>query len=425
MQFTYNFYAAIEDLRQERYAAAMTKFLMCEELDSTDGKNQEYLGIMYDALRQPDQALLHFRKAYEGAPDLLWERYTAILMKGNEDQKAEAVRILEGVVKRDPKNSEAWEVLKQAYWNTTAFQKSLKAQLKIDELRGYDAYSAIHQYRCYVVMNKPKKAITAIDRYLEQDPTNMQFLLFKVELMEVTHSRWKDLQAMYERILALDAQNVTILNNYAYGLCLNKGDLKQAERMSANVIRQEPENPTYLDTYAWVLHLQGQDALAAFYIKKALDRSSDKDRTVIEEHYRAICPDIPLAEKEPDWTRIRAYGQARVEIGEQVLEARCISKLTRDSAMSISLLAMGTIEVIRIEATPKQIRIINKAQGEQQTLSWKEAARWIRPKPSWEELCRIGGQGYCETGQAEYTLTYQLPGTEAIVRITYDKLKKE
>ena len=60
-----------------------------------------------------------------------------------------------------------------------------------------------------------------------------------------------------------------ILNNYAYLLATHGGDLKKAERMSELTIREEPDNPVYLDTYGWILHLQGQDMLAKFYLQKA------------------------------------------------------------------------------------------------------------------------------------------------------------
>ena len=80
--------------------------------------------------------------------------------------------------------------------------------------------------------------------------------------------------AHYERALALDPENIYVLNNYAYTLAVNGGDLKKAEKMSQKTIEKEPNNATYLDTYAWILHLQGQDALAKFYMLRAIEKAN-------------------------------------------------------------------------------------------------------------------------------------------------------
>lgn len=80
--------------------------------------------------------------------------------------------------------------------------------------------------------------------------------------------------AHYERALALDPDNIYVLNNYAYTLAVNGGDLKKAEKMSQKTIEKEPNNATYLDTYAWILHLQGQDALAKFYMLRAMEKAN-------------------------------------------------------------------------------------------------------------------------------------------------------
>lgn len=93
----------------------------------------------------------------------------------------------------------------------------------------------------------------------------------------------------YEEALLLAPDNVYLLNNYAYTLAVNGGDLRKAERMSRKTIEKEPSNATYLDTYAWILHLQGQDFLAEFYIKQAMENQPDDfDDPTLQEHYDII-----------------------------------------------------------------------------------------------------------------------------------------
>ena len=79
-----------------------------------------------------------------------------------------------------------------------------------------------------------------------------------------------------------------VLNNYAYYLATHKGDLQKAERMSAITIREEPNNPVYLDTYGWILHMQGQDELAIFYLKRALSNSKEELQGEIKAHIKEL-----------------------------------------------------------------------------------------------------------------------------------------
>lgn len=92
----------------------------------------------------------------------------------------------------------------------------------------------------------------------------------------------------YEAALAYDPENPYVLNNYAYYLATHGGDLRKAEKMSARCIKKEPDNATYLDTYAWILHLEGQDMLARFYMQQAWEKAETKDDPELVEHYNLL-----------------------------------------------------------------------------------------------------------------------------------------
>lgn len=91
----------------------------------------------------------------------------------------------------------------------------------------------------------------------------------------------------YDQVLEVAPKHLGVLNNYAWTLAISGGDLNKAESMSQMTILQESNNPTYLDTYAWILHLRGQETLALFYIKRAVENASKED-TTIQEHYQTI-----------------------------------------------------------------------------------------------------------------------------------------
>lgn len=288
-QFTYYYYAALRSLQAGDYDCAMMRLLFADELHPNDGQVNEYLGILYDALGEQDKAMAYLRKAYQLAPADLWQRYVTQIKKSKDTDRAEQiVDILENVVHIAPKQSEAWEELYHAYIYTNRYKKALKAQDRLDDLQGYNAYSAINRYQVYVLQEKNKKALQEVEHYLAEEPTNLQFLLLRIEVLEHTNAKWSKLSSAYEDALKVDPQNPTLLNNYAYGLAIHGGDLNQAERMSQMALKQAPDNATFLDTYAWILHLKGQDTLAVFYIRKALDNAEEADKYIIEKHYEKM-----------------------------------------------------------------------------------------------------------------------------------------
>ena len=251
-QFSYYWYAARQAIDQERYSDAYALIQFCLMIKPDDGQTLYYLGVIYAGLQQEARAQEYFERAYQSMP------------KGTAP-----VDLLQR--------------LKMQAITTEEWKKALALQDEIDKKDGYDAYSAITRYRIYALSNKPKKAIQEIDRYLE---TNMRFLIFRLEIMEQMGAKPKELYALYERVLELDPYNLLILNNYAYHLATHGGDLTKAEKMSAITIREQPSNPTFLDTYGWILHLQGQDQLALFYLNKALWNIGDdeKMRGEVQKH---------------------------------------------------------------------------------------------------------------------------------------------
>lgn len=256
-QFKYYWYAAKQAIEQERYADAYALLEFCHMLNPNDGQTSSFLGVLYDGIGLKEHAQELFQQAYESDPEGQWQRYLDIKMK---------------------------KCIADGNW-----EEALKTQDEIDRHQDYDASSAYLRFRIYAAQGKAKKAIGELDKYLETDPTNIRFLVLKMEILEHTKVKQATLYAHYEQILALDPMYLPVLNNYAYHLATHKGDLQKAEQMSAITIREEPYNPVYLDTYGWILHMQGQNELALFYLERALSNSKeDATRAEIEAHINAI-----------------------------------------------------------------------------------------------------------------------------------------
>ena len=95
----------------------------------------------------------------------------------------------------------------------------------------------------------------------------------------------------YDRALALDPDNVPVLNNYAYFLSLQKKNLKKALKMSEKTILAEPDNVTYLDTYGWILYLLGRSEEARMQFNHA-KLYGGNDSAVILDHFATVLYDL-------------------------------------------------------------------------------------------------------------------------------------
>lgn len=92
----------------------------------------------------------------------------------------------------------------------------------------------------------------------------------------------------YDSALVYNSSNISVLNNYAYNITVDGGDLEKAEDMSYRTIKAEPENITYLDTYMWILFKQGRYSEAKAYAEKLLSIETDGLDKVLLHH----CGDV-------------------------------------------------------------------------------------------------------------------------------------
>ena len=89
----------------------------------------------------------------------------------------------------------------------------------------------------------------------------------------------------YENALLLFPDNSLALNNYAYFLSENNGDLEKAAEMSERSLEGgNSSNPTYLDTYAWILYRMGNYSDARKFQSSAVE-ISENDGSVSSELY--------------------------------------------------------------------------------------------------------------------------------------------
>lgn len=74
---------------------------------------------------------------------------------------------------------------------------------------------------------------------------------------------------LYKRILALEPDNILMMNNLAYVLAVEGKELPRAKELALKVVEAEPANAGYLDTLGWVLFRMEEYEYARTVLEKA------------------------------------------------------------------------------------------------------------------------------------------------------------
>ncbi|GHA73877.1 tetratricopeptide repeat protein [Pontibacter akesuensis] len=131
---------------------------------------------------------------------------------------------------------------------------------------------------------------------------------------------YKKSDAAYEEVLAVDANNEHVLNNYSYFLSLRNEKLDRAKEMSERLVKLHPNNPTYLDTYAWVLYKSGNYTEARKYLEQAVAISDD---ATLVEHYGDVLYKLGKHEEAvSQWQKAKLKGEASAFIDRKIKDKK-------------------------------------------------------------------------------------------------------
>lgn len=104
---------------------------------------------------------------------------------------------------------------------------------------------------------------------------------------------------------------------------------------------------------------------------------------------KKVSPIIPQESVHRWHTCLIRNAQATVEMGNNKLSASITMQAVRDSLVVISVMPMMGIEMMRIEATPKEVICIDKLHGQYAVASYEVFNQHITPKLTWKILQEI------------------------------------
>lgn len=202
----------------------------------------------------------------------------------------EAANRLEEIILLSPGNYYAWEKLLLVYLQKKDFKmleiKAEECALKFN--RSFVAKilyaSAANENKNYeIALEELRKAEILAG---ENKDMLMQILTTRADTY-YRMGNFNEAFKTFDAAIAINNEDFTVLNNYAYYLAENNMRLKEAEEMAKKVIEAEKDNATFLDTYAWVLYKRGKFREAEKIMKVIIENENNQDAE-LNEHYGYI-----------------------------------------------------------------------------------------------------------------------------------------
>jgi tetratricopeptide (TPR) repeat protein len=199
-----------------------------------------------------------------------------------------AISLLGQLTDMDSDNKDAWLGLLSLEYSLKMFdqleQSSKKAIASDPDFPTFYMYSALALFP----LNKTKTAIDILEKGIEKANSDTVFLdnaLAFLGDLYFSIKKPKKAFACYDKALKNNPHNATVLNNYAYYLCLTKSkDLDKAYDMSKKAIELESSNSSFLDTFAYILFLQGKYIEAKTMFRQAM-AAGGTESAVVLDHY--------------------------------------------------------------------------------------------------------------------------------------------
>ena len=249
--------------------------------------------------------------------------FADILYIDNQHHKAKEQYLI--ILQIDKSKNEIWNQVLFIQAEENDFEGMLKTSQ--EALEYFPADPLFYYFNGFAnrQFEKYEQAIVSLETGVEFVVENQKLLLeFYSSLADIYHTKKQHNLSdnYYEKALAIDSNNVLVLNNYAYYLALRKSNLERAKKLSFRCNLLEPENGTYQDTYAWVLYALKEYKMAEKWLLKSLLNGGDQS-PVIVEHYGDVL--YKLGDRKnalKQWKKAKSLGVASEFLNQKIQEGK-------------------------------------------------------------------------------------------------------
>lgn len=237
--------------------------------DTTDVLSALEVGDLYFEMGDTTAALRHVAALAERFPKDWRVPFSAGRMEFRRRHWSEAAKHFQQVVTLNERVQPAWSLLGRCHILRNDLEQAEQIFRKSVALFPEDGELNFLLGSVLSQMRKPADALPFITKALEGNEENVQVLLALAACYSELR-RDEEADSVYAKILDLDPDNPTALNNYSYSLAERGIRLEEALVMVEKALQAEPENGAFLDTMGWVYFKMGNYHKALEYILRSV-----------------------------------------------------------------------------------------------------------------------------------------------------------
>jgi tetratricopeptide (TPR) repeat protein len=315
------------DIRSGDSAAAVA--LLTQFIKKAPGVGQAHLLLAdaYLAQRQPDNALAVYRNlaetlpkspqipllmgvvlaeqhkfaearvAFEKSMGLTTNNIGAVEQLINldiaEHKYKDATALAQAQIDKTPKAAEPWELQAKIDLGQTNLDRAEKDLLKAIDLNPDLPAPYLLLAQVYAGSHKNQEALQKLNALVER--TNSAPAYLQIAAIHEQFKEYEPASVAYEKVLSIDSNSVTALNNlaYIYSERLSKPD--KAYELAQRARELLPDNPSIGDTLGWILYKKGDYSHALTILQDCVEKSP----TDAEIQYHLGMTHYMLGEEDP------------------------------------------------------------------------------------------------------------------------------
>lgn len=240
----------------------------------------------------------------------------------NRDQKPdEAMAIVQDLLIAEPLNYAYQELELLIIWSKQDFELLNSKSKTIIQKHPVQALPYYLLGASHFILEDYENALVALMKGQKLAINNEGLLSqFYAQIGDTQHEldRPEEAYEYYKKALAIDENNSTVLNNYAYYLSIAEMELDKALEMSSKAVDLDPYNSSNLDTKAWVLFKMNRYEEAREWIEKAIKLDTESNAEVLE-HYGDILYKLGSAnEALEQWKKASDKGDASEQLKNKI-----------------------------------------------------------------------------------------------------------
>jgi len=227
-------------------------------------------GIVLARQGKPDEARKAFTQSLELLPDYLLAVEQLVNLDIADKQYATALDRVKQQMDKHPKAGQPWLLQAEIHtaqkdWDTA--QTDLLKAIELDPGLG-NAYVMLAQV--YVAANKPQQAVAELTSYVSK--TNDVSALMRLGIIQQGLTNYAAAREAYEKILTVNSNSSSALNNLAYLYSEHLGQIDQADQLAERARQLAPNDPYTADTLGWILFKQGNYPRALTLLQESADK---------------------------------------------------------------------------------------------------------------------------------------------------------